>query len=218
MGSLLFRRHNMTTKGLSISVLGVDGKKKSTMNLPKEVFGEKINKPLMAQAVRVYLANQRQGGAATKTRGQVEGSTRKIYRQKGTGRARHGGIRAPIFVGGGITFGPVPHDFSLTLPAKMKRKAMISALSSQFKERNIIVVDGLKDLKPKTKFMAKALHVAAGDATILVVLDGDSLVLSRNIRNIERIDSMPVMNLNTYDILTHQKIVFTKDSIKQISV
>ena len=98
--------------GLNVQVFSTDGSEKGTMVLPKEVFGEKINKQLMSQFVRVYLANQRQGGANTKTRGEVEGSSRKIYKQKGTGRARHGSIRAHIFVGGGVVFGPVTHDFS----------------------------------------------------------------------------------------------------------
>lgn len=204
--------------GLSISVLGVDGKKTGTMTLPKEVFGEKPNKPLMAQAVRVHLANVREGGAATKTRGMVEGSTRKIYKQKGTGRARHGSIRAHIFVGGGIVFGPVPHNYALVMPSKMKRKAMYSALAHQLQEANIIVMDGLKDLKLKTKLMAKAIQAAAGDTSALMVLDKDSLTLIRSIRNIKHVDFMPVTNLNTYEVLTHQKIVFTKDAVKQIII
>src|SRR5207248_616028 len=93
------------------------------VSLPKEIFAETVNKKLLAQAVRVYLANKRQGNASTKTRGEVEGSTRKIYRQKGTGNARHGSIRAPIFVKGGIVHGPRPRDFSLGLSKKMRRKA-----------------------------------------------------------------------------------------------
>lgn len=204
--------------GLSTSVLGVDGKKKGTMMLPREVFDDKINKPLMAQAVRVYLANQRQGGAATKTRGMVEGSTRKIYRQKGTGRARHGSIRAHIFVGGGIVFGPVPHNFALHMPVKMKRKALTSALTSQFKEGNVVVIDGLGDLTSKTKLMAQAMHSVAADASVLLVLGPKAALIARSARNISTIDSMPAESLNTYDVLTHQKIVFMKDAIAQIHI
>lgn len=204
--------------GLTVSVMGVDGKKKGTMTLPGEVFGEKINKPLMAQAVRVYLANQRQGGAHTKTRGQVQGSTRKIYKQKGTGKARHGSIRAHIFVGGGVVFGPVTHDFTLVMPAKMKRKALVSALTSQLQDGNVIVVDGLADLKPKTKFMATALASVVADTRLLLVLAKDSEIVARTARNIEGVDTMPVSNLTTYDVLTHQKIVFMKDAIKQVTV
>src|SRR3990170_6251019 len=143
----------MKTVSLNVPVVGVDGKTKSKIQLPKELFGAKVNKALLAQAVRVYLANQRTGNAATKTRGEVEGSTRKIYRQKGTGRARHGAIRAPIFVGGGIVFGPRPHDFHLDFPKKMKRRALGSALTSKLGSGDVIVVSGLSDLEPKTKYM-----------------------------------------------------------------
>src|SRR5258708_225116 len=116
---------------VSVDVIGVDGKVSGKVSLPGEMFGEKVNKTLLAQAVRVYLANQRQGNASTKTRGEVDGSTAKIYRQKGTGRARHGSKRAPIFVKGGLVFGPKPRDFSLALPQKMKRKALFGALSAK---------------------------------------------------------------------------------------
>src|SRR6185437_7247197 len=116
---------------VSVDVVGIDGKVTGKIALPGEIFGEKLNKALLAQAVRVYLANQRQGNASTKTRGEVDGSTRKIYRQKGTGRARHGSVRAPIFVHGGIAHGPKPRDFSLTMPQKMKQKALFSALSTK---------------------------------------------------------------------------------------
>lgn len=204
--------------GLSVAVVGVDGKKTGTIMLPKEAFGAKINKPLMAQAVRVHLANIRAGGAATKTRGMVEGSTRKIYKQKGTGRARHGSIRAHIFVGGGVVFGPVPHDFALSMPSKMKKRSTLSALSSKKEEGNIIVVDGFTGLKPKTKLMAEAIHSVAGQASALIVLDTAALSLFRSIRNIYHVDSLPVENLNTYDILAHEKIIFMKDAIKQIKI
>src|SRR6266404_5428662 len=122
---------------VSVAVVGIDGKVSGKVSLPGEMFGEKVNKALLAQAVRVYLANQRQGNASTKTRGEVDGSTAKIYRQKGTGRARHGSKRAPIFVKGGIVFGPKPRDFSLSLPQKMKRKALFSALSAKVKDKEV---------------------------------------------------------------------------------
>ena len=196
----------------TVSVLGVDGKAKGKMTLPSDVFGVKPNKTLMAQAVRVYLANQREGGAATKTRGEVEGSTRKIYRQKGTGRARHGSIRAPIFVGGGIVFGPVPHDFSMSFPVKMKRKALTSALSSQLTAGNVIVVDGLAGLE-KTKSMVKALASVGAVGKILLILSDKPGYAARVARNIEGVDVLPAKNLNTYAVLSHQKLVFMKDAL-----
>lgn len=199
--------------GVSILVVDTDGKPTGKMTLPKELFAAKINKDLMAQAVRVYLANQRQGSASTKTRGEVEGSTRKIYRQKGTGRARHGAIRAPIFVGGGIVFGPTPRDYHLSLPQKMKRAALASALTSALGDGKIIVVSGLFDLSPKTKTMAHTLDiVGAAGLTLLVVSKGASGVI-RAARNIDGVDIMPVGNLHAYAVLSHQKLVFMKEAL-----
>ena len=198
------------TKALSAQVVGVDGKAKGRITLPVELFGAKINKQLLAQAVRVYLANQRAGGASTKTRGQVEGSTRKIYRQKGTGRARHGAIRAPIFVGGGIVFGPKPRDFRLSLPQKMRRAALASALTSKLTD--VIIVDGLGEIE-KTKGMASALSsVGATGKTLLVTSKGGN----RAARNIAQVDVKPANMLNAYGVLSHQKLVFTKDVIKNL--
>jgi len=200
--------------GLTASVVGTDGKAKGKMTLPKEVFGVKVNKQLITLAVRVYLANQREGGAATKTRGQVEGSTRKIYRQKGTGRARHGGIRAPIFVGGGITFGPVlPHSFSRSMPVVMKRKALTSALTSQYEAGNVVFIDGLESLEKKTKFMAKALAATCPIVhTLLVVTPGADDVV-RTARNIGDLDILPATDLNTYTVMAHKHIIFMKDAV-----
>lgn len=205
------------TEGLSAQVLGLDGKKKGSMILPDEIFGQKPNKQLLAQAVRVYLANQREGSASTKTRGEVEGSTRKIYKQKGTGKARHGSIRAHIFVGGGIVFGPVPHEFTLDFPKKMKRKALAAALSQQFQAGNVLIVDGLETVK-KTKTMFQALSAVGATRGVLLVLSERFDDTLRFTRNIEGVDVLPGNSLNTYTVLSHQKIVFMKDAIKQITV
>lgn len=201
--------------GLSLPVMGVDGAKAGTIRLSVEVFGVNINKQLLAQAVRVYLANQRVGGAATKTRGMVEGSTRKIYRQKGTGKARHGSIRAPIFVGGGIVFGPVPKDFSRLMPAKMRKAALVSALTTQHNEGKIAVIDGLEGLA-KTKLVAQALtaNTVTGSTLLVVPTDGQGIV--RIARNISSVDVLPVNLLNTYDVLMHAKVVFTKKALESI--
>ena len=142
---------------LTVSVYGMDGKSSGTVTLPKEIFGEVVNKKLLAQAVRVYMANKRQGNASTKTRGEVEGSTRKIYRQKGTGNARHGSIRAPIFVKGGIVHGPKPRDFGLDLSKKMRRKALFSALSAKLQDGDVKVVSGFEKMTPKTKQFVSVL-------------------------------------------------------------
>ena len=203
--------------GLSATVMGVDGKAKGKVTLPAEVFGVKVNKQLIALAVRVYLANQREGGAQTKTRGEVEGSTRKIYKQKGTGRARHGGIRAPIFVGGGITFGPVlPHAYQRTMPVVMKRKALTSALTSQYEAGNVVFIDGLENLEKKTKFMAEAIAASCPIVhTLLVVMTGASDVV-KTARNIGDLDVIPATDLNAYTVMAHKHIVFMKDTVEVI--
>jgi large subunit ribosomal protein L4 len=203
------------TVGVRTPVVGLDGKAAGFVTLPAELFGAKINNQLMAQAVRVYLANQRGGHASTKTRGEVEGSTRKIYKQKGTGKARHGGIRAPIFVGGGIVFGPRTRDYSLGFPQKMRRVALASALTSQLKNKNIIVVSGLSDVT-KTKIVAGALIAVGATRKTLLVTAKDSGIVVRAGRNIEGVDILPVSDLNTYSVLMYSKLVFMKEAIGEL--
>lgn len=200
-------------KAPSNRVVGVDGKVIGKIQLPIELFGAKVNRQLMAQAVRVYLANQRAGTASTKTRGEVEGSTRKIYKQKGTGRARHGGVRAPIFVGGGIVFGPKPRDFTLAFPKNMKRLALASALTCKLQEKNVIVVEGLERIVPKTKVMAATLQTIGAIGKTLVVTSAQAQSVVRAGRNIEDVDIVPAHTLHTYAVLNHKNLVFTKDAI-----
>jgi large subunit ribosomal protein L4 len=202
--------------GLIATVVDTKGKTKGKITLAKEIFGEPANKQLIAQAVRVYLANQREGGASTKTRGQVRGSTRKIYRQKGTGRARHGNIRAPIFVGGGIVFGPVPHDFSLSMPEKMKRKALFGALTSRYQEGSIIFVDGLEKLEPKTKYVAQMLEAVSATDSVLLVVSSTAGNIVRAARNIPHVDTMPASDIHTYTVLSHKHIIFMKDALEML--
>jgi len=204
-----------STKGIRASVVGLDGKTAGSVTLPADLFAAKINKQLMAQAVRVYLANQRVGHASTKTRGEVEGSTRKIYKQKGTGKARHGGIRAPIFVGGGIVFGPRPRDYSLEMPQKMKHVALASALTQQLGNKNIIVVSGLSDVT-KTKAVASMLTAVGATRKTLLVIPKNSAAVGRAGRNIENVDILPVSDLNTYSIVMHSKLVFMKEAIGEL--
>lgn len=164
-------------------------------------------------AVRVYLANQRVGNASTKTRGQVEGSTRKIYKQKGTGRARHGAIRAPIFVGGGIVFGPKPRDYSMKMPQKMRAAALASALSAQYEKGNIKVVSGFAELKPKTKLMVKAFEAIGLHGKTLLVVAKDAEAVVRASRNIDRVDVLPVSDIHAYGVMTHGNIVLMKEAL-----
>ena len=202
-------------KAIKATVVGLDGKSAGSVTLPTQYFGQKPNSQLMAQAVRVYLANQRAGHASTKTRGEVEGSTRKIYRQKGTGKARHGAIRAPIFVGGGIVFGPRPRDYSLGLPQKMRRVALASALTAQLGNKNVIVVSGLSEVK-KTKAVASMLTAVGATRKTLLVTAKQSTGVARAGRNIETLDILPVSDLNTYSVLMHGKVVFMKEAIGEL--
>lgn len=205
-----------STKGIRTTVVGTDGKSAGSIALPVEYFGQKPNNQLIAQAVRIYQANQRVGHAATKTRGMVEGSTRKIYKQKGTGRARHGAIRAPIFVGGGIVFGPQPRDYSLKFPQKLKHAAIASALSLQLTNGNVIIVSGLSDLKPKTKLMAQALTAAGSSKNSLLVVSKEAGMVGRAARNIAGVDVVPVSDMHTYGVMTHGKILFMKEAISAL--
>ncbi len=203
--------------GLNLSVFGLDGAKKGTVALPKEVFGAKINEPLMAQAVRVYLVNQRQGTQSTKTRGEVRGSTRKIYRQKGTGRARHGAITAPIFVGGGIAFGPRPRNFELKLSKNMKKKALFSALTTKAKADRVYVVD-FADLSGKTKqvyslFKTLKMLKKTNLDKVLLITEKDGARASRNIAGLK---TEPVNVINTYGILNSNYVVFEKNALLKI--
>lgn len=204
---------------LTAEVFDLEGKVVEKMSLPREIFGVKINKALIAQAVRVYRANQRLGTASTKTRGEVEGSSRKIYRQKGTGRARHGSIRAPIFVHGGVVFGPRPHDYGLHLSQKMKRAALFSALSSKFGNGEMKILQGIEKIEPKTKKFLSVidkLGLNNKKKKILVIASSEIENLKRAGRNIEGMTLTVAKRLNTYDILNNRQLLIAKEAIEEL--
>lgn len=209
--------------GLETDIFDVAGKATGKIELPKEIFAAGPQDLLLAQSVRVYLARQRQGTASTKTRGEVQGSTRKIYRQKGTGRARHGAIRAPIFVGGGIVFGPKPRNYDLKLPPKMRKKALKAALTGKFKDNDILVLSGLSALKGKTQEMIKILgnlklEIKHGQLKnkILLITPGHEENIWRAGRNIQNLTLTPANLLNPYQLLTNQKIIFTQEALENL--
>ncbi|MEK7517203.1 MAG: 50S ribosomal protein L4 [Patescibacteria group bacterium] len=207
--------------GLVVDVFDVKGKAVGKVTLPSEIFGAKINKELLSQAVRVYLANQRMGTAKTKDRGEVHGTTRKVWQQKGTGRARHGSRRAPIFVHGGVAFGPRPHDFSLKLSKKMKTRALFSALSSKVKDRELKIVTGLEKLAPKTKIMARVLEdLGIGNKKIVLVTPTTESSnfdnIYRSARNIEGVRILNSNMLNAYKVLDNKLIILMRDAIGSI--
>lgn len=200
---------------MKIPVFDVNGKETEKIDLPG-IFDTKINQALLAQAVRVYLANQRQGTAKTKTRGEVEGSTRKIYKQKGTGHARHGSNRAPIFRKGGIAFGPQPREYRLDLPQKMRKAALISALVSKIQDNTITVIDGLDKVSDKTKEMVKVfrnLKLKPDEEKILFVLDKTLKNILLAARNIDNTTITGPNFLTAYNVLNNKKVLFTKDAI-----
>ncbi len=208
-----------TAKGaaLTISVFGLDGRKVKSISLPKEIFSTEAKPKLLAQYVRVYLTNQRQGNASTKTRAEVAGSTKKIYKQKGTGRARHGSRKAPIFKGGGIIGGPKPKEYNLKLNKKQRRKAFFSALTLLQKEGKII---GLNDAslktQAKTKLIAKLFKQLGleGQKITLVLpkMEKNNLVLAA--RNINNLSLQESKSLNAYTVLNSQKIIFVEQALK----
>lgn len=200
----------------SMDMYDIQGKVIGKTDLPKEIFNTPVNNNLMAQAIRVYLTNQRQGTSSTKTRGEVQGSTRKIYRQKGTGRARHGSIRAPLFVHGGVAFGPKPRDFSLKFPKKMRQKALFSALTVKAQTGEVKIVKGLEDIQQKTKVMASILeklgYIEKGRKVLIIIPKHLENVYKAS-RNIQGVQITPASQINTYEVLNTKALMITESSI-----
>lgn len=199
--------------GFKIMVKTINGEDTEELLLPKELFAAKRNRNLEAQAVRVYLANQREGAAATKTRGEVSGSTRKLFRQKGTGRARHGGVRAPIFVGGGIVFGPKPRDYRLTMPQKMRRLAIASSLTGKLMAGEVRVVADLNKIEGKTKQMAQALDNLNANGSVLLVITSQMEKVKLAGRNLPQVTISNLNSLNTYEVAKNKTLVFAKEAL-----
>lgn len=200
--------------GMTVPVYDAMGLSKGSMKLPETLFGTEVNTMLLAQAIRVYQGNQRAGSALVKTRGQVEGSTRKIYKQKGTGRARHGSIRAHIFVGGGVVFGPTPQNFKGTLTKKMKIVALSSAFSARLQDNAIRIVDGLETLAPKTKHIAALINGLSLSGSILVLHATGASNVSQAARNIKDLDVLSMTHVHPYALVSHEHIIIMKSAIE----
>ncbi|NTU74138.1 50S ribosomal protein L4 [Candidatus Roizmanbacteria bacterium] len=203
------------TAAHEISVYDMTGKVVKSVKLPEEMFSTPDHPTLISQYVRVYLANQRQGTSSTKTRSEVIGSTKKIYRQKGTGRARHGAAKAPIFVGGGVTFGPRPGDHSLSMTKKQKKTALFSALSIKAREQSIIALsEEINKVEVKTKpafAMLKTIDLKS-KKTLLVLSEMKANVV-KSFRNIPGIEIVPAASINPYMVLTHDALIFAEDAL-----
>ena len=200
----------------TVDVKNLSNEKVGELNLSDAVFGVELNESLIYYAVNNYLTNQRQGTVRTKTRGNVSGSGRKLWKQKGTGRARIASLRSPLWKGGGNVHGPQPRDWATKLPTKMKRGALKSALSERLREGALVVVDGfgLGDHKTKT-FVAIAENFGWDNKTLIVETAPEkNLILSS--RNVQGVTVASNANINIFDVLYHDKIVFTKDAISAL--
>jgi large subunit ribosomal protein L4 len=201
----------------TIKVLDLESKEVGELELADAVFGVALNEPLIHEAVRSFLANRRAGTSATKTRGDVSGSGRKLWKQKGTGRARIASLRSPLWKGGGNAHGPQPRDWSYNLPKKMRKRAMCSAISERLREGNLIVVDEWKFDQPKTKEFINTLGSLklSGKTLIVDSLKNTKLMLaSRNVQTAKVVNSYGV---NIYDLVNHQKLVLTPRTVEELT-
>lgn len=202
---------------MDIGILNTQGKEVAKIKLDALVFDGKINSELMHQAVVAYLSNQRTGLACTKTRGEVSGGGRKPWRQKGTGRARVGSTRSPLWRKGGITFGPKPHSFYKDLPKRMKILALKSALNSKLNDDEMLVLDSVKLVSHKTKdFFAIVKKLKLADSRIRLIVDELDSNLKLSCRNLANVEVEVAKNLNTYCALDCKKLIFTKSALEGI--
>ena len=199
-----------------VKVLNMAGTDAGTIELNEKVFGIEPNQNAVHAVVKNYLANRRQGTQSAKTRGDVRGGGRKPFRQKGTGRHRQGSTTDPSQIGGGVVFAPKPRSYRYTLPKKLRRLAMLSALSSKVKENEIIVLDQLTMSEPKTKEMIKVLgNVNAGRKALIVMAEKDENVI-RSAANIPGVRTALVSTMNVYEIINHTNFIVTKEAVKKI--
>jgi len=204
---------------MEVKVVNMQGRKVDTVELPVNIFEAPINVDLMHQAYVRQMANARLGTHKTKSRGEVSGGGRKPWRQKGTGRARQGTIRSPIWVGGGKVHTPRPRDYSKKMPVKMRRAALRSALSAKAAEDGIVVVKEMKLEEPKTRLMAEALQKLAGDASALIVVpvkDENYRVVELSARNLPQAKTLHVRYLNIRDLLNYDKVILPLQALDAI--
>ena len=199
-----------------VTMLNMEGKEAGQIELKDEIFGIEPNQNAVHAVVKNILANRRQGTQSAKTRAEVRGGGRKPFRQKGTGRHRPGSSTDPSQVGGGVVFAPKPRSYRYTLPKKLRRLAMLSALSSKVAENEIIVMDEIKFDQPKTKEMVKMLeNINAGKKALIVMAEKDENTV-RSAANIQGVRTALVTTMNVYDIINHTNFIVTKEAIEKI--
>lgn len=202
---------------IKVSVKDIRGRDIDEVELPAEIFEAPVNTGLMHQAYVMQMANARLGTHSTKGRGDINRTKLKWYRQKGTGRARHGNRSAPIFVGGGIAHGPHPHGYTQRMPKKMRRAAVRSALSAKAAENEIVIVDTLVMKSSKTRDMADALYRLVGDSSAVVLLANSDEKIERAVRNIPDAFFLRATYLNVRDLLKYEKVVMPLDALEAIN-
>ena len=200
----------------SIDVYNIEGKKVKSVDLKEEIFGIEPNEAIVHSVLVNFLANQRQGTQSTKTRAEVRGGGRKPWKQKGTGRARQGSIRAPQWFKGGIALGPKPRDYRYTINKKERRLAIKSVLSSKVLEKNLVVVDKLELDEIKTKNMVNVLENLKVEGKTLIILPEKNLNVQKSAKNIEGVKTGLVNTINVYDLLKYNKLILTVDSVKSL--
>ena len=194
----------------------MQGQKVGDVELSSALFGAEVNKAVLHETVVNYLANQRQGTQSTKTRTEVSGGGAKPFRQKGTGRARQGSTRAPQWIKGGVALGPKPRDYSYSINKKVKKLAMVSALSAKAADECVMVIDNLKMDEIKTKAIADMLKAMGVDSKALIVTNEMEKNVYLSARNIEGVKASYVGMLNVYDVLNHDKFIVAKDAIAKL--
>ncbi|MCL4871933.1 MAG: 50S ribosomal protein L4 [Anaerolineae bacterium] len=202
---------------MEVSVLNTSGQEVGRIELPASVFAAKVNRGLMHQALVYQLVNARRGTHKTKTRAEVNRTTAKVYKQKGTGRARHGSKKAPIFVGGGVAHGPRPRDYTKRMPRKMRRAALRSALTVKAGDGNIVVLDDLQLAMPKTKDMVAIMNQLVGAQSALVLLPDQNVNVELSARNLTQVKALRAHYLNIRDLLGHDKLVMPLSALKVLS-
>lgn len=200
----------------TVEVFNMTGAKVGDVELAENVFAVEVNEGLVHQAVVMQLASQRQGTHATKTRGMVRGGGRKPWKQKGTGRARSGSTRSPIWVGGGTIFGPHPRSYAFSMPRKQRRLAIKCALTDKVNNKDFIVLDNLEFAAPKTKDVVKMLSDFNVDDKALFITSSYAENVEKSSRNIPGVKAINSNGLNVYDILNHKKLFITKDAVTRI--
>ncbi len=198
---------------MKVDVINLKGEKLEQIDLRDEIFGSDYNPTVLAQYIRVYQNNQRQGTSSTKTRSEVSGGGAKPRAQKGSGRSRQGSIRSPIWVGGGVAHGPKPKSYKLQLSKKLKKVALSSALSTRMKEGRIIIIDGINIKKPSTKDFSQSLKKIKVSGSLSLVWTGENENLIKSARNIPEVNLVNVKSLGAYDVIKNKNIVFLKNAV-----